>query len=421
MNRLIFIFAILTFLTSIPCTAGVDLQKTKIAVLDFQLQGEGYETADMGKIIAEWLITALVKKGRFEVIERRLLEKVLGEQKFVMTGVVDEKNATRIGNLLGATVLISGSVMKLQNMIEINARIIDVKSASIVAAESVKSDAAIKLEKLIGQMAEKIIKDFPLKGYIVEREGNIVSIDLGKLSGVKRDMSFDVFKEGKIITHPKTGLTIDVKKIKTGSIKISSVSDNTSEAVILNEKAPYTIEYGQMIKSAAKSSASKEELKGEWDVFSKRPSKSTYSIDKNNSVKWVYSVPKIKDDTYAGIGLFVNKPVSIKNRQLLIKIESKKGFPIYVRLYSFTKGFSKENDDQTFVPTEKLIGIKEGTQELLLETSNFNVPHWWRDESNAPDVIFTPEDVRVIEFEAEVDEDIGPVSDTIRINAVILQ
>lgn len=42
---------------------------------------------------------------------------------------------------------------------EVNARIIDVESASIITAESVKSTTAIKLEDLVVQMAEKIIKE----------------------------------------------------------------------------------------------------------------------------------------------------------------------------------------------------------------------------------------------------------------------
>ncbi|MBU2622001.1 MAG: CsgG/HfaB family protein, partial [Proteobacteria bacterium] len=98
---------------------AADFRKTKIAVLDFQLQGEGFETQDMGIIVAEWFITALVKAGRFEVIERGLLKKLLEEQKLSMTGVVDATTATQIGKFLGVKTIISGSVMKLQNVFEI--------------------------------------------------------------------------------------------------------------------------------------------------------------------------------------------------------------------------------------------------------------------------------------------------------------
>lgn len=249
MKRLVVILLISAGMISMPLSAKAEFEKTKIAVLDFQLQGVGYETTDMGKIVAEWLITALVKEGRFEVVERRLLRKVLEEQKLVMTGIVDENSATQLGKLLGVKVIISGSVMRFQNIMEVNARIIDIESASIITAESVKSTTAIRLEGLVVQMADKIIKDFPLEGYVVNRSEDRVTIDLGKLAGVKRDMQFIVYKEGKLIKHPKTGEVLDVEKIETGKIKVSSVTDKIAMAKILQEASPDAIKYGQMVKS----------------------------------------------------------------------------------------------------------------------------------------------------------------------------
>ncbi|HWR72441.1 MAG TPA: FlgO family outer membrane protein, partial [Nitrospirota bacterium] len=149
------ISGVLLFLLIVPVLpAGASFKKTKIAVLDFQLHGERHETTDMGKIVAEWLITALVKEGRFDVIERSLLEKVLHEQKLGVSGVVDEQYASRLGKVLGAKVVITGSLMKLQNMTEVNARIIDVETGAVIAAEIARSTSTAKLEDLVVQMAD---------------------------------------------------------------------------------------------------------------------------------------------------------------------------------------------------------------------------------------------------------------------------
>ncbi|RPH50479.1 MAG: hypothetical protein EHM85_10245 [Desulfobacteraceae bacterium] len=241
---------ILSVMLQAQAWAGAsDFRKTKLAVLDFQLQGEEFETQDMGIIVAEWFITALVKAGRFEVIERGLLKKLLDEQKLSMTGIVDATTATKIGKFLGVKTIISGSVMKLQNVIEINARIIDVETASIIAAENVKSTAAVKLQDLVVQMSEKIIKNFPLEGYIVNKFGSTVTIDLGRVTGVKEEMEFSVYKEGKIIKHPKTGAIIDVQRIETGKIKITDVRDKIAEGIILHEVSPGSVSYGQLVST----------------------------------------------------------------------------------------------------------------------------------------------------------------------------
>ncbi|OQY06639.1 MAG: hypothetical protein B6I22_04910 [Desulfobacteraceae bacterium 4572_123] len=251
MKRYIVFLIILTFFISIPLAANADFKRTKIAVLDFELKGSGFETEDMGAIVAEWFITAFVKEGRFDVVERGLLKKILNEQKLGMSGILDETTATKLGKLLGVKIIISGSVLKLQNILEINARIIDVETASIIAAENVKSSAAVRLQDLVVRMSAKIIKNFPLEGYVVSRKTGKMkaSIDLGRIAGVKEGMEFMVYKEGKIIRHPKTKEVLDVETIETGRLIITKVRNKISKTDIVEEKTPGAVKFGQMVKS----------------------------------------------------------------------------------------------------------------------------------------------------------------------------
>jgi TolB-like protein len=271
MRKWMMLVLIVVLSSLLPGTATAEFQKIKVAVLDFQLQGKGYDTADMGKIVAEWLITALVKEGRFEVVERRLLEQIFQEHKLIMTGAVDAQSATQLGKLLGVKVIISGSVLKLRDFTEVNARIIDVESASIITAERVKSRTTERLEELVVQMAEKIIKDFPLQGYIVNKNKQRVVIDVGKRAGVKRGMHFIVYKEGEVIRHPKTGEILDVRTIETGLLEIDKVKNKISEGTIIKEYKPEVVEYGQMVKSVPETAP---------PVVASRPPKKTTPVRK---------------------------------------------------------------------------------------------------------------------------------------------
>ena len=245
-------FKILVFLTIsllMPICAFAEFSKTKIAVLDFQLQGENFDNKDMGTIVAEWFITAMVREGRFDVVERRMLEKILSEQKLAMSGIIDATSATQIGKLLGVKVIISGSVMKFKEVTEINARIIDVESASIIAAENIKSAATATLQDMVIEMSAKIIKNFPLEGYVVNRSGDSVTLDLGVRTGVKTGMRFIVFKEGQVIKHPKTGEVLDVERIETGKVTITNVAQKICSAKIDEETSPGSVDYSQLVKS----------------------------------------------------------------------------------------------------------------------------------------------------------------------------
>jgi TolB-like protein len=246
--------AIFLLILGVWSPAHADFKKTKIAVLDFQMQGEQTNSKDMGKIVAEWLITGLVETGRFDVIERRLLEKLLEEQKLGVTGAIDPNSAAQLGKILGVKIIVSGTVTSLEGYTEINARLINVDSASIIAAEKVRAGSAEKLRDLVNKITDKIVLAFPMEGYIVQRADKKVTIDLGKQIGVRPGMKFIVFKEGKIIKHPKTGEVLDVETIETGLIEIRDVKDKTSIGVIVQETTPNAVAYGSMVRSSTKDS-----------------------------------------------------------------------------------------------------------------------------------------------------------------------
>ncbi len=237
------------------CTAHADFQRTKIAVLDFELIGGKLETADMGAILSEWFITSIVKSGRFDVVERAMLQKILSEQKLSSTGIIDENSATALGKILGVKVVITGSVLKLRDTIEINSRVISVESGSIIAAENIRGNSDSDLHSLVDQLTSKIMRNFPLTGYVVKKNPTSVIIDLGLDAGLASGTEFIVYKEGEIIKHPKTGEVLDVEQILTGKLRITKVSKNVAEGAIISEE-PGGIVYGHLVKSIQKEAVS---------------------------------------------------------------------------------------------------------------------------------------------------------------------
>lgn len=241
-----FVFALVVL--GLPTLAKANQIKPKIAVLDFELCGDTFTTAELGSMVAEWFVTCLVKDGRFNVIERALLQKILEEQKLGTTGVLDDNSVSQIGKVLGVKVIVTGSVVNLGKVLEVNARIINVEDGTIIAAENIKCASTADLQSVVEELTGKIVKNFPLTGFVVKKDKTAVFIDLGKGAGVHPGMEFIVFKEGKTINHPKTGEILDVERIDTGRIKISEIHGNVAEAAILKEEEG-GIEYGQLVKS----------------------------------------------------------------------------------------------------------------------------------------------------------------------------
>lgn len=126
--------------------------KSKIAVIEFtDLNGNG---TNLGKYLAEELTTKLFTSGKFQVIERRLIEKILKEQQLSMTGVVDEKTAMKVGSLLGANVIATGTTADLGTSIKINARTISVERGTVLSVASVMISKNDQVKMLMGKHGE---------------------------------------------------------------------------------------------------------------------------------------------------------------------------------------------------------------------------------------------------------------------------
>lgn len=92
-------------------------QKKRVAVLNFEYgtvksnaQAIFGSDQDVGKGISDMLVQKLVEDGKYSVIERNALDKVLGEQNFSNSDRADASTAAKIGRILGVDAIIIGSI-----------------------------------------------------------------------------------------------------------------------------------------------------------------------------------------------------------------------------------------------------------------------------------------------------------------------
>lgn len=83
----------------------------RIAVLDFDSKAGG--SADLPKFCADSIFTKLARSGKFVLVEREKISTILQEQSFGHSGAVDTTSAARLGELLGAEYIVTGSIENL--------------------------------------------------------------------------------------------------------------------------------------------------------------------------------------------------------------------------------------------------------------------------------------------------------------------
>ncbi len=108
------------------------LEKKIIAIKDFEvIMGRNKEVA---KYVQEDVTTALVNSGQFNVVERLKLKTVLEELELSQTGVIDSKNAKQVGKLLGADVILTGTLAATGEQWNVNLRMVNTETGLITAA-----------------------------------------------------------------------------------------------------------------------------------------------------------------------------------------------------------------------------------------------------------------------------------------------
>jgi curli biogenesis system outer membrane secretion channel CsgG len=87
--------------------------KKRVALLDFDFAAVHQWWSgdwDVGRGIADLIVTSLVKDGTYSVIERKKLDAILQEQNFSNSDRANPTSAAKIGKILGVNAIIVGSV-----------------------------------------------------------------------------------------------------------------------------------------------------------------------------------------------------------------------------------------------------------------------------------------------------------------------
>ncbi|MFY9271245.1 MAG: CsgG/HfaB family protein [Candidatus Manganitrophaceae bacterium] len=111
-----------------------------IAVTPFQNFGQ-QSFGPLTKGLVAMIITDLSKVKALKVVERIQLRALLDELKLAQSGLVDTKNAPRIGKLLGAGKITTGSFLDIeQEQIRLNASVTQTESGDLISSPQAGGD-----------------------------------------------------------------------------------------------------------------------------------------------------------------------------------------------------------------------------------------------------------------------------------------
>ncbi len=123
------------------------------AIFAFEERGAGVK--DMGAKVSDILFAKMAVDPNLYLVDRQDMAKILEEQTLSLSGMVTPDQAVKVGNLTGAKILVTGSVIEADKTMYVVAKIIGTET-SRVFGESVKGRTDDEIGPLVEQLAKQV-------------------------------------------------------------------------------------------------------------------------------------------------------------------------------------------------------------------------------------------------------------------------
>ena len=197
-----------------------------LSLVDFQEKGGLAERDGFSTVLMAQLADHLNGSGRVRMVERVLMERLLEELNLGSSDLANPETALKLGRVLAARLIGTGSLYYLPQGTLFSLRLIDTETSGIAQVWTKQISPQASLEKELYQLNRDILKQvilkYPLRGFLVKVMEDQVMINLGSKQGVVTGTRFDVLEEpesvkykGKVLqASPKSFAQIEVSRVE---------------------------------------------------------------------------------------------------------------------------------------------------------------------------------------------------------------
>ena len=254
--------------------------KRRIGIADFQNKTK-YGEARLGTSASDILITELAKSGKFILVERDKLDAVMNEQKLGMSGAIDASTAARMGRILGLNAIVTGAITEFGSTTQgseyllaqskrqvvkatVDIRVVDAETGQILYADSGSGsgvekssggvlglgtrqgyDESLEQEALraaIVKFVNNIVVQVERKPWscrVADADGASIYLNAGSESNLPIGKTLAIYKIGREIKDPTTGLSIGNTEEQIGEVKVARYfGDDGSVAELVKGSMP---------------------------------------------------------------------------------------------------------------------------------------------------------------------------------------
>ena len=170
-----------------------------VTFMDFDEKGGLADRDGFSTVLTSELTNYLNGSGRVQVVERAVIERLLQELNIGSSELADPDTALKLGKILAAKLIVTGSLLHQPQGTILTLRVIDTETSTIPMQTIVQLGAQQSFDKELLKLNKDIltmvIAKYPLRGFVARADNDRSIINLGTKQGVVTGTRFDVIEE----------------------------------------------------------------------------------------------------------------------------------------------------------------------------------------------------------------------------------
>ena len=206
-----------------------------LSFVDFQEKGGLSERDGLSLVLTAQLADLLNSSGRVKVVERAVIDQLLAELNLGSSELSDPDTALRLGRVLAAKLVATGSLYNMPSSTLLSMRFVDTETTAIakVFTQEIATNATLdqELYQLNRKILKTIIAKYPLRGFVINSKEDQVMVNLGSNQGVVIGTAFSVIEEKEAIEYK--GKILQGGTETVGQLEVTQVQPDFSYARIV--------------------------------------------------------------------------------------------------------------------------------------------------------------------------------------------
>jgi tetratricopeptide (TPR) repeat protein len=215
-------------------------QPMVLSFVDLMEQGGLTERDGFSTVLTTQLADQLNASGRVQVVERVLIDRLLEELNIGSSELADPSTALKLGKVLSAKLIGTGSIYHLPSGSLLSLRFIDTETSAIPEVINRQLDSGISYKKHLHQLNREILTaiifNYPLQAYVVDVKDRQIVLNLGSKQGVVLGTHFNVIEEKKPIEYKGKKLYSEPGIV--ARVEVAKVEPDFCYATIKNQERP---------------------------------------------------------------------------------------------------------------------------------------------------------------------------------------